>query len=105
MISTIVLLVLGITGWMSLRVIQILGGITTIAFCDISVVIFSRATCCNSSYNGQKCIHLLKFVKPIETRPRDYKTFFLLNTHAADHEIFSANKYENAKISRCFHIN
>ena len=28
-----------------------------------------------------------------DCRPRSYKTFFMLNS--ADHEIFSANKYEN----------
>ena len=28
------------------------------------------------------------------TRPRGYKTFFMLNS--AEHEIFSSNKYENA---------
>ena len=31
--------------------------------------------------------------------PRGYKTFFMLNS--AEHEIFSANKYENA--SYCWH--
>ena len=35
-------------------------------------------------------------------RPRDYKTFFMLNS--TEHEIFSANKYENANNSWHFHI-
>ena len=35
-------------------------------------------------------------------RPRSYKTFFMLNS--AEHEIFSANKYENANNSWRFHI-
>ena len=30
----------------------------------------------------------------VNNRPRVYKTFFMLNS--AEHEIFSANKYENA---------
>ena len=33
---------------------------------------------------------------------RGYKTFFMLNS--AEHEIFSANKYENANNSWHFHI-
>ena len=35
-------------------------------------------------------------------RPRGYKTFFMLNS--AEHEIISANKYENANNSWHFHI-
>ena len=35
-------------------------------------------------------------------RPRGYKTFFMLNS--AEHENFSANKYENANHSWYFHI-
>ena len=35
-------------------------------------------------------------------RPRGYKTFFMLNS--AEHEIFSANKYENANNIWHFHI-
>ena len=35
-------------------------------------------------------------------RPRGYKFFFLLNS--AEHDIFSANKYENANNSWHFHI-
>ena len=35
-------------------------------------------------------------------RPRGYKTFFMLNS--AEHEIFSANKHENANNSWHFHI-
>ena len=34
--------------------------------------------------------------------PIGYKTFFMLNS--AEHEIFSANKYENANNSWHFHI-
>ena len=37
-----------------------------------------------------------------EIRPRGYKTFFMLNS--AEHELFSANKYENANNSWHFHI-
>ena len=37
-----------------------------------------------------------------ELRPRDYKTFIMLNS--AEHETFSANKYENANNSWHFHI-
>ena len=37
--------------------------------------------------------YLIKTCKLI--RPRGYKTFFMLNS--AKHEIFIANKYENAK--------
>ena len=36
------------------------------------------------------------------TKSRGYKTFFMLNS--AEHEIFSANKYENANNSWHFHI-
>ena len=36
------------------------------------------------------------------SRPRGYKTFFMLDS--AKHEIFSANKYENANNSWHFHI-
>ena len=35
-------------------------------------------------------------------RPRGYKTFFMLNS--AEHEIFPANKYENANNSWHFNI-
>ena len=35
-------------------------------------------------------------------RPQDYKTFFMLNS--AEHEIFSANKYEDANNGWHFHI-
>ena len=38
----------------------------------------------------------------IQIRPRGYKTFFMLNS--AEHEIFSANKYENANNNWHFHI-
>ena len=34
--------------------------------------------------------------------PEDIKLFFMLNS--AEHEIFFANKYENANNSRRFHI-
>ena len=37
-----------------------------------------------------------------EIWPQGYKTFFMLNS--AEHEIFSANKYENANNSWHFHI-
>ena len=37
-----------------------------------------------------------------ETWPKGYKTFFMLNL--AEHEIFSANIYENANNSWYFHI-
>ena len=37
-----------------------------------------------------------------ETRPRGYKTFFMLNS--AEHELFTATKYENANKSWHFHI-
>ena len=30
----------------------------------------------------------------LKVRPRDYKTFYVLNS--AEHEFFSTNKYENA---------
>ena len=39
---------------------------------------------------------------PYVNRPIGYKTFFMLNS--AEHEIFSANKYENANNSCHFHI-
>ena len=38
----------------------------------------------------------------INSLPRGYKTFFML--YSAEHEIFSANKYENANNSWHFHI-
>ena len=38
----------------------------------------------------------------VKTRPRGYKTFFML--HSAEHKIFSANKYENANNRWHFHI-
>ena len=38
----------------------------------------------------------------LEARPRGYKTCFMLNL--ADHEIFSANKYETTNNSWHFHI-
>ena len=37
-----------------------------------------------------------------QTWPRGYKLFFMLNS--AEHEIFSAYKYENANKSWHFHI-
>ena len=37
-----------------------------------------------------------------DIRPRGNKTFFMLNS--AEHEIFSANKYENANNSWHFYI-
>ena len=37
-----------------------------------------------------------------ESRSQGCKTFFML--HSAEHEIFSANKYENAKNSLHFYI-
>ena len=39
----------------------------------------------------------------IKTRPRGYKTFFFI-LNSVEHEIFSANKYENANNSWHFHI-
>ena len=36
------------------------------------------------------------------TKPRDYITLFMLKS--AEHELFSANKYENANNSWHFHI-
>ena len=36
-----------------------------------------------------------------DSRPRGYKTFFMLNS--AEHENVSANKYENANLSWHFH--
>ena len=41
-------------------------------------------------------------VRYAESWPRGYETFFMLNS--AEHEIFSANKYENAKNSWHFYI-
>ena len=38
----------------------------------------------------------------IRVQAQGYKTFFMLNS--AEHEIFSANKYENANYSWHFHI-
>ena len=38
----------------------------------------------------------------LQIRPRGYKTFFMLSS--GEHEIFSANKYENANNSWHFHI-
>ena len=38
----------------------------------------------------------------MDIRPQGYKTFFML--YSAEHEIFSANQYENAKQSWHFHI-
>ena len=47
--------------------------------------------------------NLLTVLKTIlMPRPRGYKTFFMLNS--AEHEIFSANKYENANNGWHFHI-
>ena len=40
--------------------------------------------------------------KVLSPGPQSYKTFFMLNS--AEHEIFSANKYENANNSWHFHI-
>ena len=45
---------------------------------------------------------LTKYNITNEIRPRGYKTFFMLNS--AEHELFSANKYENANNSGHFHI-
>ena len=49
---------------------------------------------------------LISLLCPLENAldpgPRGYKTFFMLNS--AEHEIFSANKYENANKSWHFHI-
>ena len=41
-------------------------------------------------------------MQTMKTRPQGYKTFFMLNS--AEHEIFSANKYENANNSWHFYI-
>ena len=41
-------------------------------------------------------------IKFNEFWPRGYQTFFMLDS--AEHEIFSANKYENANNSWHFHI-
>ena len=59
---------------------------------------------CRSKYMGVK--GRVKFAtKPISIigkkfRPRAYKTFFMLIS--AEHEIFSANRYENANIVGIF---
>ena len=39
----------------------------------------------------------LKYTCKLQVWPQGYKTFFMLNS--AEHEIFSANKYENANNS------
>ena len=41
-------------------------------------------------------------IRPHVDKARGYKTFSMLNS--AEHEIFSANKYENANNSWHFHI-
>ena len=38
----------------------------------------------------------------LQVCPRGYKKIFMLNS--AEHEIFSANKYENANYSWHFHL-
>ena len=58
-----------------------------------------------SIYLNRRVFVMLMYPVPLrltETWPRGYKTFFMLN--AAEHEIFSANKYENANNSWHFHI-
>ena len=40
-------------------------------------------------------LHDVYTVSICHIRPRDYKTFFMLNS--AEHEIFNAHKYENIK--------
>ena len=45
---------------------------------------------------------LLDIANKLKSWSRGYKTFFMLSS--AEHEIFSANKYENAKNSWHFHI-
>ena len=42
------------------------------------------------------------YVAETVSGPRGYKAVFMLNS--AEHEIFSANKYENANNSWHFHI-
>ena len=49
-----------------------------------------------------KPVMSLAYTVKTKIRPRVYKTFFMLNS--AEHEIFSANKYENANKSWHFHI-
>ena len=53
---------------------------------DISVV-EKKGSSQKSKQTGLKC----------RSRPRGYKTFLMLNS--AEHEMFSANKYENANNS------
>ena len=51
------------------------------------------------AYSASSVKHSLREKKmPV---PRSYDTFFMLNS--AEHEIFSANKYENANNSWYFH--
>ena len=47
-------------------------------------------------------IYWLSFSKLEPTTPQGYKSFFMLKS--AEHEIFSADKYENANNSWHFHI-
>ena len=68
-----------------------------------------RSNMC-SSHNMKKVItvklqdqHNTQFQIRGVSRLWGYKTFFMLNS--AEHEIFSANKYENARNSWHFHIN
>ena len=55
------------------------------------IVSFVKSECLDQSANPRCLI-----------RPRGYKTIFMLNS--AEHEIFSANEYENANKSWHFHI-
>ena len=59
--------------------------------------------CCSSlCISGLICGVCFLIVPHLFFWPRGYKTFFMLNL--AEHENFSANKYENANISWHFHI-
>ena len=50
---------------------------------------------------GFLCIHTLDArMSSAETRPRGYKTFFMLNS--VEHEILNAHKYKRIKKFGCF---
>ena len=43
---------------------------------------------------GHVLLYVMSSYSDVTSSPRGYETFFVLNS--AEHEIFSANKYENA---------
>ena len=92
----------------SLRILVVWSGSSLVAFCIAIDTKFLHTD--NEDLSGPEVIKLfscssqlsLKFVLLINRKLLTIASSFLLNT--AEHENFSANKYENANYSWHFHI-